>query len=310
MESMHIIAYSPEFEERVSDQILPIQREEFGIEITAEDQPDLRTIPEVYQQGAGNFWLAVEDGRVLGTIALIDIGSSQLALRKMFVERDARGSSRGIARRLLDTALGWAERQGMQQIFLGTTPVLHGAHRFYEKNGFIELAKTELPSAFPVMAIDSKFYRYDVADRAEALSIRVREEIESLHSFFVGWFSGALPEHVLTAQFLDRFDPDFLLVPPAGTRLSVADLAGSLRAKHASNPAFRVAIRNVEIKRSFEGHVLATYEEWQRHALASKPPDNGRLATVLFETREPLRWLHIHETWLPEDVQRAGPYDF
>lgn len=32
------------------------------------------------------------------------------------------------------------------------------AHRFYEKNGFRELARSELPERFPVMAVDSKFY--------------------------------------------------------------------------------------------------------------------------------------------------------
>ena len=59
--------------------------------------------------------------------------------------------------------------------------------------------------------------------------------------------------------------------------------------------------------------MLATYEEWQRNALASTPPDNGRVATVLFEddrAEDRLRWLHIHETWLPEEVMAAGPYDF
>jgi N-acetylglutamate synthase-like GNAT family acetyltransferase len=48
--------------------------------------------------------------------------------------------------------------KGVREIFLGTTSAFLAAHRFYEKNGFGEIAKTELPAAFPVMAIDSKFY--------------------------------------------------------------------------------------------------------------------------------------------------------
>ena len=48
----------------------------------------------------------------------------------------------------------------------------------------------------------------------------VRTEIEALHEFFVGWFSGILPDTSFDAGFLDRFDPDFLLVPPAGILLS------------------------------------------------------------------------------------------
>jgi hypothetical protein len=137
-----------------------------------------------------------------------------------------------------------------------------------------------------------------------------RSEIESLHSFFVDWFSGRLAESEFEAGFLSRFAPDFLLVPPAGTLLTLEQLADGVRAAHDSNREFRIAIRNVTLQRRFDGHLLVTYEEWQRNALASTPPDNGRLATVLFQQGRPLRWLHVHETWLPEAVARAGPYDF
>jgi hypothetical protein len=142
------------------------------------------------------------------------------------------------------------------------------------------------------------------------LEDRVRDEIEALHAFFVGWFGGTLAESAFEEGFLRRFDPDFRLVPPAGTLLALEDLAGSVRRGHATNPRFRIAIRNVRVQRVLEGHVLATYEEWQGNALASKPPDNGRIASVLFRVGEPLCWLHVHETWLPQDVQSAGPYDF
>ena len=83
-----------------------------------------------------------------------------------------------------------------------------------------------------------------------------------------------------------------------------------MRRAHGSNPDFRIAIRNVVVRRVMPDVVLATYEEWQRNALASTPPDNARLATVAFARTEPLRWLHVHETWLPGEVAAAGPYDF
>jgi hypothetical protein len=87
-------------------------------------------------------------------------------------------------------------------------------------------------------------------------------------------------------------------------------LSERVRSAHASNAEFRVAIRNVTVRRQHGGHLLATYEEWQRNALASTPPDNGRIPTVRFRDVRPLEWLHIHETWLPDSVARAGPYDF
>jgi len=142
------------------------------------------------------------------------------------------------------------------------------------------------------------------------LEAQVRTEIEALHEFFVGWFTGALPESAFQEGFLDRFDADFILVPPAGVTLGIDELASGVHGAHATNPEFRIAIRNVRVRRVHGDWVLASYEEWQRNALASTPPDNGRAATVLFEIGEPMRWLHVHETWLPDEVLAAGPYDF
>ncbi|UCG74117.1 MAG: hypothetical protein JSV45_07010 [Chromatiales bacterium] len=144
----------------------------------------------------------------------------------------------------------------------------------------------------------------------DGLDAAVRREIEALHEFFVGWFSGALAAAEFDAQFTSRFDPEFVLIPPSGELLTLGQLSGVLRVAHGSNPDFRIAIRDVQLRRITATHVLATYEEWQRNALASTPADNGRLATVLFQRNESLRWLHVHETWLPAATMAAGPYDF
>lgn len=157
-DAFSVAPYDGENPDAVYDLILPIQREEFGVAITREAQPDLADISSFYQHGNGNFWLAVRSGTVIGTIALKDIGGGQVALRKMFVRRQERGS--GVAKALLDTALAWARARGVTDIFLGTTALYLAAHRFYEKNGFVEIDKSALPQAFPVMSVDTKFYRY------------------------------------------------------------------------------------------------------------------------------------------------------
>jgi len=73
--------------------ITHIQQQEFNLNITAEDQPDLNEIPTFYQVGAGNFWMATLDGKVIGSIALLDIGNGNAALRKFFVQKDLRGGA-------------------------------------------------------------------------------------------------------------------------------------------------------------------------------------------------------------------------
>jgi N-acetylglutamate synthase-like GNAT family acetyltransferase len=138
--------------------ILPIQQEEFGIPIAAEDQPDLLAIPDFYQTGTGGFWVAKANGRVVGTIGLKDIGNREAALRKMFVAADYRGAPSGTAKKLLTALLTAAKGSGIATVFLGTTDKFIGAHRFYEKNGFTEIERQELPDTFPLMAVDSKFY--------------------------------------------------------------------------------------------------------------------------------------------------------
>jgi N-acetylglutamate synthase-like GNAT family acetyltransferase len=154
-----IETYQDHFRAGVADLIVPIQRQEFGVEITYEDQPDLTDIAGFYQSGCGNFWVAVADGAVVGSIALRDIGDGAAALRKMFVAADWRGAEHGVARALLNRLMDHARQAGTETIWLGTTAKFLAAHRFYEKNGFAEVAQETLPDSFPRMTIDTKFYR-------------------------------------------------------------------------------------------------------------------------------------------------------
>lgn len=155
-----ITPFSSEHADGVASLIVPIQREEFGIAITLGDQPDLSDIAGFYQRGSGNFWVALSAGVVVGTIALLDIGNGQAALRKMFVAPAFRGREHGAAKLLLDALLGWARAHRLRDIFLGTTDKFRAAHRFYEKNGFREITRDELPRGFLFMAVDTKFYTH------------------------------------------------------------------------------------------------------------------------------------------------------
>jgi GNAT superfamily N-acetyltransferase len=148
------------YTQQVIDLIVYIQREEFNIAITAGEQPDLQNIPGFYQKDNGNFWLAIAGNAVVGTIALLDIGNGRGALRKMFVHKDYRGKAYGVGQALLNQLLAWAQQKSFTEIYLGTTEKFIGAHRFYEKNNFQEVAVAALPKEFPRMAVDVKFYKY------------------------------------------------------------------------------------------------------------------------------------------------------
>ncbi len=153
-----IVRFSESLAQGVRDLIVPIQRDEFGIAITYEDQPDLHDIPAFYRKGCGDFWVALHGREVVGSIALIDIGHRQTALRKMFVKRAYRGPGHGVARRLLDTLMDHARESDVAEVYLGTTSAFVAAHRFYEKTGFDLVDEADLPASFPRMAVDTRFY--------------------------------------------------------------------------------------------------------------------------------------------------------
>jgi N-acetylglutamate synthase-like GNAT family acetyltransferase len=156
--------FGPKYQSAVENLVLPIQQHEFAVGITREEQPDLLNIAHTFQINNGNFWVAIVDDRVIGCIGLVDIGDNQAALKKMFVHKDFRGKQSGVSRLLIQTAKQWCITQGIKTIFLGTVSQMIAAQRFYENNGFAEVTVLELPPNFPLVHVDTKFYRCDLVD--------------------------------------------------------------------------------------------------------------------------------------------------
>ena len=151
--------------------ILDIQRDEFALDISAADQPDIDDVDTFYRSGGGEFWVARHQGDIVGTIAAIDIGDGAIALRKMFVAPAHRGGA-GLAARLMAVLVDWAAERGSSAIYLGTTAVMLGAHRFYEKHGYTRIAENDLPLSFPRMAVDSVFFRRSLTALSAVRSTR------------------------------------------------------------------------------------------------------------------------------------------
>ncbi|WP_316819032.1 GNAT family N-acetyltransferase [Pedobacter nyackensis] len=150
--------------DRIVKLILPIQQIEFNVPVTLEGQPDLLDIETSYQKEGGNFWGAFYNAELVGTIALINIGHQACALRKMFVKKEFRGKEHGIAQLLLEKYIRFCRENAITDIYLGTVDVLKAAHRFYEKNGFMEINMNELPEYFPRMPADNIFYHLHITN--------------------------------------------------------------------------------------------------------------------------------------------------
>ncbi|MGF1475804.1 MAG: DUF4440 domain-containing protein [Geminicoccaceae bacterium] len=142
------------------------------------------------------------------------------------------------------------------------------------------------------------------------IAVAVRVEIEEIHRFFVRWFAGDANTIELDEFLLPRLDTDLVYVTPDGHRFGRDALVSMLRKGHGDNADFRIRVEDVRIRRELGDDLLATYTEWQRGARASSQAENARITTVLLTKRQPFRWLHIHETWLPEAERAAGSFDF
>ena len=142
--------------------ILPIQQQEFGVAISVDQQPDLLDIEAHYLRSGGRFWGAFEGEALVGTIALIALGYHAGAIRKMFVAKEYRGKEKGVGQQLLDHLLEDCRTNGITDIYLGTVAQMHAAHRFYERNGFVRIDASALPSYFPRMEVDNVFYHLNL----------------------------------------------------------------------------------------------------------------------------------------------------
>ena len=138
----------------------------------------------------------------------------------------------------------------------------------------------------------------------------VRGDVVALHEFFVGWYGGELPASALETEFLARLDPAFTIIMPSGVELDHETLSSAMQSAFGQKPGFRIEIRNVRLKYVTKNTILATYEEWQRNTREAAGEGTGRLSTVVMDRGVPLTWRHVHETWLPEEVVQAEPFDF
>ncbi len=129
---------------------------------------------------------------------------------------------------------------------------------------------------------------------------RATAEIERLHRVIAAWIDGSHPEDRFDADFLDSIHPDFEYISVSGAASSGRDFAEGLRASHGMNPDFRIGIEAPRLLGVWDGLILAGYVEHQTGAMMAAS-ENRRIASVLFEDGDRLRWRFLQETELPAD---------
>ena len=83
----------------------------------------------------GAVFVAVRDGEVVGTAAVVPHGAGEVELAKLTVSESARGL--GLGRRLAEHCLEHARQASMQRVVLVSSTKLGAALRLYESLGFV-----------------------------------------------------------------------------------------------------------------------------------------------------------------------------
>jgi DNA-binding MarR family transcriptional regulator/N-acetylglutamate synthase-like GNAT family acetyltransferase len=87
-----------------------------------------------YDEDKENLWIAEENGKPVGMIAIVKVDDSTAQLRWFLLEPEARG--RGLGNRLVKTALDFCRDKNYKQVFLWTVHVLDTARHLYKSHGF------------------------------------------------------------------------------------------------------------------------------------------------------------------------------
>jgi len=83
------------------------------------------------------FYVVEDDKRIVGTAALKDMGGGNGKLKRMYLLADYR--KKGLGQRLFDKILSFAKEHKFNRIVLSTEQRLKASHKFYEKNGFVDI---------------------------------------------------------------------------------------------------------------------------------------------------------------------------
>lgn len=151
-EKISILPFQPAYQNGINEMMASIALE-FREPIFSERSTK---ITDVYLLSTNNYWVASDNGKIVGTIGIEKLSNNNSILKSMFIDKAYRGQ--GISNMLLETLLRWAKENNCNRVYLGTMTQFTAGQRFYEKNNFVQCAKMELPTDFTINTLDSLFY--------------------------------------------------------------------------------------------------------------------------------------------------------
>jgi putative acetyltransferase len=123
---------------------------------------EIDRLADYYSGRDGGFWVAVDDGDIVGMFGLEAVGEHAMELRRMYVAPTAR--RRGIARRMLAFAEQECRRRNRLQLQLSTSELQQDALALYRNAGY-EGVREEIADAASNKTLGGGIRRYHFIKR-------------------------------------------------------------------------------------------------------------------------------------------------
>jgi GNAT superfamily N-acetyltransferase len=130
-------------------------REAFETYIARSLTEEIDRIADYYSERNGGFWVAVDNGRLIGMFGLEPSADGTMELRRMYVDPDVR--RRGVARQMLDFAE--QECRSRPRLDLSTSELQREALALYQNSGY-ELVREEVAVAASNKTLGGGIRRY------------------------------------------------------------------------------------------------------------------------------------------------------
>src|SRR2546430_11313453 len=100
---------------------------------------DLTDIRGSYLERGGRFWVLVDDGRVVGTVAVVPAGRGACEVKRLYLLPAYRG--RGLGRALMERVFDWARTSGSGLVVAWSDARPLTSHVMYERLRFPRLGR-------------------------------------------------------------------------------------------------------------------------------------------------------------------------
>lgn len=157
-----ISQFEDKYTQDVINLVLHFQNDGTRPIVSVDNQPDLLNIVGEYIDTGGNFWIARDDEKLIGSIGFMPYNAEIAVLKKFFVYENYQGEPYHIGRILYKALLAFAKERAYKTILLDTPHNTKRAHKFYEKAGFQKINEEDMPIQFSHPYQDCDFFMFEL----------------------------------------------------------------------------------------------------------------------------------------------------